>query len=183
MANAVKILYPDAKLGIGPAIENGFYYDFDIPGGIKEEDLEKIEELMQKDITDNHLFILEEWSAQEAIDFFQKKGEKYKVELIKDLGEDRVSVYKHGDFIDLCKGPHVESTGKVKFFKLLSISGAYWRGLESNPQLVRIYGTAFATKDDLKKYLQNLEEAKKRDHRKLGRELESSWRRPGFLSS
>jgi threonyl-tRNA synthetase len=172
MANAVQKLYPDAKLGIGPAIENGFYYDFDIPGGIKEEDLEKIEKLMQKDVVSNHLFTLEEWSAQEAIDFFQKKGEKYKVELMNDLGQDKVSIYKHGDFTDLCRGPHVESTGKVKHFKLLSTSGAYWRGLESNPQLVRIYGTAFATKEELEKHLQNLEEAKKRDHRKLGKELE-----------
>jgi len=172
MANAVQELYPDAKLGIGPAIENGFYYDFDIPGGIKEEDLKKIEKLMQKDIGNNHLFTLEEWDAQEAINFFQKKGEKYKVELINELGEDKVSIYKHGSFTDLCKGPHVESTGKVKFFKLLATSGAYWRGLESNPQLVRIYGTAFASKDELKKHLQNLEEAKKRDHRKLGKELD-----------
>ena len=172
MANAVKKLYPNAKLGIGPAIEGGFYYDFDIPGGIKEEDLEKIEKLMQKDCSENHRFIQEEWKTAEAIDFFKKKGENYKIELINDLGEDKVSIYKHGSFVDLCKGPHLESTGKIKHFKLLSTSGAYWRGLETNPQLVRIYGTVFPTKDELKKHLQNLEEAKKRDHRKLGKELE-----------
>ncbi|MCQ9205147.1 MAG: threonine--tRNA ligase [Omnitrophica bacterium] len=172
MASAVKKLYPQAKLGIGPAIENGFYYDFDIPSGISEEDLGKIEALMNKQIKEDFHFTQEEWASNQAIDFFQKQGEKYKVELIKDLGQDKVSVYKHNGFLDLCKGPHVGSTKQVKYFKLLSTSGAYWRGSENNPQLVRIYGTAFLSKDELKNHLKNLEEAKKRDHRKLGRELE-----------
>jgi len=173
LASAVKKLYPKAKLGIGPAIENGFYYDFDIPGGgLSEEDLPKIEKLMREEVGANLGFDCQEQDAKKAIDFFKKQGEKYKVELIKELGTDKVSIYKHGEFTDLCKGPHLETTGKVKYFKLLSVSGAYWKGQEGNPQLLRIYGTAFYTKDELNKHLKNLEEAKKRDHRKLGKELE-----------
>jgi len=173
LASAVKKLYPKAKLGIGPAIENGFYYDFDISGeGISEEDLPKIEKLMREEVKANLAFSCQEQDAKTAIDFFKKQGEKYKVELIKELDEDKVLIYKHGEFADLCKGPHVESTGKVKHFKLLSVSGAYWKGEEGNPQLLRIYGTAFSTKDELNKHLKNLEEAKNRDHRKLGKELE-----------
>lgn len=171
MAGAVKKLYPQVKLGIGPAIEDGFYYDFDIAGGIKEEDLGKIEQIMKEVAGKNHSFTHQEQPACEAIDFFQNQGEEYKVELIKELGQEKVSIYKHDDFVDLCKGPHLASTGKLKYFKLLSTSGAYWKGLESNPQLTRIYGTAFFTKEDLDSYLKNLEEAKKRDHRKLGKEL------------
>jgi len=172
MASVVKKLYPEAKLGIGPAIENGFYYDFDIPGGISEEDLAEIETKMKAEIKAKHPFVCQEIDAKAAIELFEKQGEKYKVELIKDLNQDKVSIYKHGDFTDLCKGPHIESTGQAKHFKLLSVSGAYWKGEESNPQLLRIYGTAFFTKDELYKHLKNLEEAKKRDHRKLGKELE-----------
>ncbi len=172
LASAVKKLYPKVKLGIGPAIENGFYYDFDIPGGLSEEDLPKIEKLMREEVRANLGFDCQEQDAKKAIDFFEKQGEKYKVELIKELGTDKVSIYKHGEFTDLCKGPHLETTGKVKYFKLLSVSGAYWKGQEGNPQLLRIYGTAFSTKDELNKHLKNLEEAKKRDHRKLGKELE-----------
>lgn len=171
MAGAVKKLYPQVKLGIGPAIEDGFYYDFDIAGGIKEEDLGKIEQIMKEVAGKNHSFTHQERPACEAIDFFQNQGEEYKVELIKELGQEKVSIYKHDDFVDLCKGPHLASTGNLKYFKLLSTSGAYWKGLESNPQLTRIYGTAFFTKEDLDSYLKNLEEAKKRDHRKLGKEL------------
>lgn len=171
MAKAVKKLFPQAKLAIGPAIDDGFYYDFDIPEGIKDEDFVKIELLMQEDIKENNPFIKEDWSKDKAIEFFRQQGEVYKVELINDLGADTVSVYKHGDFIDLCKGPHVNSTKEVKFFKLLSTSGAYWRGDEKNPQLVRIYGTCFFTKEDLDKHLARLEEIKKRDHRTLGRQL------------
>lgn len=176
MASALKKLYPKAKLGIGPAIENGFYYDFDIPSGIKEDDLAKIEKLMNEEIKNNYPFLHEEWPIKKAQDFFKKQGEGYKLELIEELAEDKsqnnkVSIYKHNDFIDLCKGPHVESTAKVKHFKLLSTSGAYWRGDEANPQLTRIYGTVFLTQKDLDKHLDNLEEAKKRDHRKLGKEL------------
>ena len=123
MASAVKKLYPQAKLGIGPAIENGFYYDFDIPSGLREEDLEKIEELMKEEIKADLAFVHEQWPTSKAIDFFKDKKERYKVELIKELGEEKVSIYKHNDFIDLCKGPHLESTGKLKHFKLLTISG------------------------------------------------------------
>ena len=172
MASAVKKLYPDVKFAIGPAIENGFYYDFDIPGGIKEDDLGKLEKLMKKEINQNHFFEYEEWSKEKAITFFNNIGEKYKVELINELEVDKVSIYKHNDFVDLCKGPHVKSTDKVKHFKLLSTSGAYWKGVDTNPQLIRIYGTVFSSKEELDKYLENLEEAKKRDHRKLGKELE-----------
>ena len=172
LASAVKKLYPKAKLGIGPAIGSGFYYDFDIPGGISEEDLPKIEKLMREEVKENLSFDYQEQDAKKAIGFFKKQGEKYKVELIKELDTDKVSIYKHGQFSDLCKGPHVKSTGQVKHFKLLSVSGAYWKGQEGNPQLLRIYGTAFFTKDELYKHLKNLEEAKKRDHRKLGKELE-----------
>ncbi|UCC95196.1 MAG: threonine--tRNA ligase [Candidatus Omnitrophota bacterium] len=171
MASAVKRLYPETKLGIGPSIENGFYYDFDIPGGIKEEDLAKIEKLMTEEIRKDYPFIHEEWSAEKAIDFFQTQKESYKIELIRELGQEKVSIYKHNNFVDLCRGPHIASTGKVVSFKLLSTSGAYWRGIGTNPQLVRIYGTAFSSKKELDTYLGTLEEAKKRDHRILGRDL------------
>ena len=171
LASAVKKLYPKAKLGIGPAIADGFYYDFDIPGGISEEELVKIEKLMQEEAKKAYPFLGQEQDSKEAEEFFAKQGESYKVELIKELGTDKVFIYKHGEFVDLCKGPHVASTGEVKHFKLLSISGAYWKGKESNPQLLRIYGTAFAAKKELDEHLKNLEEAKKRDHRKLGKEL------------
>ena len=172
LASAVKKLYPKAKLGIGPAIADGFYYDFDIPGGILEEALAKIEELMREEVKKDYPFLSQERNAKEAEEFFGKQDEKYKLELIKELGTDKVFIYKHGGFVDLCKGPHVASTGEVKYFKLLSISGAYWRSHEANPQLLRIYGTAFATKQELDEHLKNLEEIKKRDHRKLGKELE-----------
>lgn len=174
LASAVKRLYPGAKLGIGPAIATGFYYDFDISEGLKEEDLAKIEKIMKEEVKGNHPFTHQEISIDEALKLFKEKGEKYKVELVEELAkeQDKVSVYKHNDFIDLCKGPHVGFTKQSKNFKILSISGAYWKGDEKNPQLIRIYGTVFSTKQELDEYLANLEEAKKRDHRKLGRELE-----------
>jgi threonyl-tRNA synthetase len=171
LASAVKKLYPEAKLGIGPAIEEGFYYDFDIPGGLSEEDLPKIEELMEEEIKSGLPFVQKDLSKEEAIDFFKKKGEIYKIELIKDLEKGRVSTFQHNDFIDLCKGPHLKDTGPLKNFKLLSVSGAYWRGSQENAQLSRVYGTVFPDRKSLKKYLNRLEEAKKRDHRKLGKEL------------
>jgi len=171
MASAVKKLYPEAKLGIGPAIENGFYYDFEIPQGLTDADLGRIEQVMREDINKDHPFIHEEWSSAQAAEFFEQHKEPYKVELIKDLASPTVSIYKHGDFVDLCKGPHVVSSGAARNFKLLSISGAYWYGLESNSQLVRIYGTVFFSKEELDTYLKNLEEAKRRDHRLLGKEL------------
>ncbi|MDD3296284.1 MAG: threonine--tRNA ligase [Candidatus Omnitrophica bacterium] len=171
MASAVKKIYPEAKLGIGPSIENGFYYDFYIPQGVKEEDLSRIEELMREEVSADYPFVHEEWPKDKALDFFKSHGEAYKVELIKELAQEKVSIYKHAGYVDLCRGPHVGSTGKVKHFKILSTSGAYWRGMESNAQLVRIYGTAFETAKELRIYLDNLQEAKKRDHRKLGKEL------------
>jgi len=169
LASAVKKIYPQAKLGIGPATEEGFYYDFDAP--LKEEDLPQIERIMKEIIEKDYSFIKEEWSKEEARKFFKEEGEIYKLELIEEIKEEKVSIYKHADFIDLCKGPHVNSTGEVRYFKLLSIAGAYWRGKESNPQLKRIYGTAFFTQEELDEFLKKLEEAKKRDHRILGRRL------------
>jgi len=171
MASCVKKLYPFAKLGIGPSIENGFYYDFEIPQGLKEEDLVKIEELMKEEVNKNYPFIQEVWKSSDAIEFFSKRNETYKVELIKELNQEQVSIYRHNDFVDLCKGPHLNSTSEVKYFKLLSISGAYWKGDQNNPQLIRIYGTAFFSKEELDNYINILEESKKRDHRLLGREL------------
>ncbi|NSW89624.1 MAG: threonine--tRNA ligase [Firmicutes bacterium] len=173
MAQAVKRLYPDVKLAIGPSIDTGFYYDFDTEKPFSVEDLEKIEEEMKKIIKED--FTIERFTLpkDEAIKFMEEKGEPYKVELIKDLPEgEEISFYKQGEFIDLCAGPHVPSTGKIKAFKLLSVAGAYWRGNEKNKMLQRIYGTSFPKKSQLDEYLFRLEEAKKRDHRKLGRELD-----------
>jgi len=172
MAEAVKHLYPEAKVTIGPAIENGFYYDFDYPPGFTPEALEKIEQEMKKIISQDEQFQRQEISKKEAQELFQSLNETYKLEILKEIPEEKVSIYKNGDFIDLCRGPHIESTGKIKTFKLLSVAGAYWKGDERNPMLQRIYGTAFFNKKDLDKYLKQLEEAKKRDHRRLGRELD-----------
>jgi threonyl-tRNA synthetase len=172
MASAVKRLYPQAKLGIGPAIEDGFYYDFDIEGGIREEDLPKIEGVMKKIIAENHHFIHEEWDKKKAKKHFATHKEEYKLELIDEIDQELVSIYKHDDFIDLCKGPHVDSTGQLKHFRLLAVSGAYWRGDETQSQLTRIYGTVFFSQSELETYLQAREEAKKRDHRILGRALQ-----------
>ena len=173
LAQAVKRLYPEAKLAIGPAIENGFYYDFDVPAAFTPEDLGAIEKEMEKLSRENLALERFELPRAEAIAFMEEKGEPYKVELIRDLPEDAViSFYKQGDFVDLCAGPHVASTGKVKNCKLMNAAGAYWRGSEKNKMLQRIYGTAFEKKADLDAYLTALEEAKKRDHNKLGRELE-----------
>ena len=172
MAQAVKKLYPGVKLAIGPAIEDGFYYDFDSPQPFLEEDLARIEAEMSRIIKDNLKFERSSMKRDEAIKFFEKIGEQYKVELIRDLPEAEMTLYKDGDFIDLCKGPHIESTGQVKAFKLLSATGAYWRGSEKNKMLQRIYGTAFPTKEELVSYLKDKEEAEKRDHNKLGRMLE-----------
>lgn len=172
MAQAVKRLYPEARLAIGPAIEEGFYYDFDINHALNEEDLKKIEEEMQKIIQENLSIERKVLSKEEAKRLFSSRGEIYKVELLNDILDDEVSLYQQGEFIDLCRGPHVPSTGSIKAYKLLSVSGAYWRGKETNPMLQRIYGIAFDDENKLKDYLFRLEEAKKRDHRKLGKELE-----------
>ena len=172
LAQAVKRLWPEAKLAIGPAIDKGFYYDIDMEHTLTPEDLGKIEKEMSRIVKENLPITKSVMSRQEAIEFFESKNEDYKVELIEDLPEDAViSCYAQGEFIDLCAGPHVASTGKVKAFKLQSIAGAYWRGDEKNKMLQRIYGTAFEKKEDLDAYLHLLEEAAKRDHRKLGKEL------------
>lgn len=172
MAHAIKDLFPDAKLAIGPATEDGFYYDIDRETPFTSEDLEKIEKRMKEIIRKNSPFIRKDIAKTEAIELFKKMGEDYKVELLQEILDDSVSIYEEGGFIDLCRGPHLTKTGKVKAFKLLSIAGAYWRGDEKNKMLQRIYGTAFDSKDDLNSYLNFLEEVKKRDHRKLGRELD-----------
>jgi len=172
MAAAVVELFPETKVAIGPSIEDGFYYDFDRPTPFVPEDLVKIEEKMKEIVKAEHPFIRSEKSKQEATKYFKDKGEKYKVEIIEEIPAETVTFYQSGNFLDLCRGPHIPSTGEVKHFKLLSLAGAYWRGDEKRQQLQRIYGTAFFTKDELFKYLERLEEAKKRDHRKLGKELD-----------
>lgn len=173
LAQAVKRLYPEVKLAIGPAIDNGFYYDFEADFTFTPEMLEKIEAEIKKIIKEDHKLERFELPREEAINLMKEKKEDYKVELIEDLPEGEViSFYKQGDFTDLCAGPHVPSTGKVKAVKLLSLAGAYWRGDENNKMLQRIYGTAFTKKSELDEYLNMLEEAKKRDHRKLGKELD-----------
>lgn len=172
MAQAVKQLFPDVKVTIGPSIENGFYYDFDTDKPFTPEDLERIEKRMAELAASDVLVERSVMSATEAISFFEGQGEPYKKELIQDIGAETVSIYRQGDFADLCRGPHVPSTAKLKAFKLLSIAGAYWRGDEKNKMLQRIYGTAFTDKKELEAYLHRLEEAKRRDHRKIGRELD-----------
>ena len=172
MANAVKDLFPEVKLAIGPAIEDGFYYDFDLETPFSAEDLQKIEKRMQEIIKKSSPFIRKNMPKDEAVRFFKDKGEGYKVELLNDIADEEVTIYEEDGFVDLCRGPHLVRTSKVKAFKLLSVAGAYWRGNEHNKMLQRIYGTAFATKDELKAHLDFLEEVKKRDHRKLGRELD-----------
>ena len=172
MAQAVKALYPDAKITIGPTIENGFYYDFDVDVPFSDEILETIEQKMKELAKSGQEIHRQEMSASDAGKLFSDMGESYKVEIIEEIDpNDVISTYKQTDFTDLCRGPHVSNTAKIKHFKLLSTSGAYWRGDENNKMLQRIYGTVFASKDALKTHLNNLEEAKKRDHRKLGKEL------------
>lgn len=173
LAHAVKRLYPNAKLGIGPAIENGFYYDVEFEEPISSDDLDAIEKEMKNIVKERKPIQRREMTREEALQLFEEKGEKYKIELINDLPDDTViSCYEQNDFIDLCAGPHLSHTGMVKAFKLTGLAGAYWRGDERNPMLQRIYGTAFPSRERLDHYLNMLEEAKKRDHRKLGRELE-----------
>ena len=172
MAQAVKTLYPNAKFTIGPTIENGFYYDFDLDVSFSEDSLVLIENKMKELSKKNQEIFRYEVSASEAVSIFEKMGESYKVEIVGQINpEDTISLYKQSDFTDLCRGPHVSNTSKIKYFKLLSTSGAYWRGDEKNKMLQRIYGTVFSSKSLLKNHLRNLEEAKKRDHRKLGKEL------------
>ena len=174
MAEAVKILFPDVQITIGPPIENGFYYDFSKKDPFIPEDLIKIEKKMLEIINKNEPFIKEVWDRKKAIKHFEDQGEIYKTQIIKEIpNKDEISIYKQGNFLDLCKGPHSPSTGKIgKFFKLIKLAGAYWRGDSNNEMLQRIYGTAWTTKKDLDEYLKALEEADKRDHRKLGREMD-----------
>ncbi|MFZ0448265.1 MAG: threonine--tRNA ligase [Desulfatiglandaceae bacterium] len=171
MAMAVRELFPGVKVTIGPAIEDGFYYDFDFERPFREEDLPAIEEKMKEIVRENLPFERKELSSQEAMDYFQEQGEDYKVELIRDLGEENVSLYTHGSFTDLCRGPHLPSTGRIKAFHLIKVAGAYWRGDEKRPMLSRIYGVAFSDRKTMKSHLQKLEEAKKRNHAKLGPQL------------
>src|SRR5215467_9407882 len=172
MAQAVKRLFPAVRVAIGPAIEDGFYYDFAKAEPFTPEDLVKIEEVMHEIAAANLPFERQEMARDAAIRFFLERSEPFKVEILEGLDVPRVSLYQQGDFIDLCRGPHVSSTGQVKHFKLLSSSGAYWRGDEHNPMLQRIYGTAWLTQTELDAYLHQIEEAQKRDHRKLGSELD-----------
>ena len=173
LAHAVKSLWPKTKLGIGPSIEDGFYYDFDREAPFTPEDLDRIEERMHDITRKNYKFERLEITKKEALKLFKKMGEAYKVDLIKNIPDsDAVTIYKDGAFVDLCRGPHIESTGQIKAFKLLSVAGAYWHGIETNPMLQRIYGTAFETEEQVREYLILMEEAKKRDHRVLGKQLE-----------
>lgn len=171
MAQAVKRLYPNVQVTIGPAIKDGFYYDFDTDKPFTDEDLPKIEAEMKKIIKENIPVIRKIMTKKDAIEYFKKNNEPYKVEIIEDIDADTVSFYEQGDFIDLCRGPHVPSTGYLKAYKLMSVAGSYWRGDSNNKMLSRIYGTAFESKESLDNYLKKLKEAKERDHRKLGKEL------------
>jgi len=172
MAQAVMDLFPGTKLAIGPSIADGFYYDFDMSESLSPDDLPRIEERMHE-ITGMDLpLVRESWEREEAILFFRDQGQEYKVEMLEDIDEDRVTVYRQGDFLDLCRGPHLPSTGRLRNFRLLSLAGAYWRGDEHRPMLQRIYGTAFDNADDLDQYLDFLAEAERRDHRRLGRDLD-----------
>lgn len=184
MAQAVKRLFPEARLAIGPPIENGFYYDFDLPRPLTPEDLEKIAAEMRRIINEDYAFSRQEMDREEAIRFFRDRGETYKVEILEELDDPRPSLYQQGEFIDLCRGPHIPSTGRIKAFALRSVAGAYWRGDSKRPMLQRIYGTAFPTQEELDRYLEMLAEAERRDHRRLGRELDLfSFREeaPGFV--
>lgn len=171
MAQAVKRLYPNVQVTIGPAIKDGFYYDFDTDKPFTDEDLPKIEAEMKKIIKENIPVFRKIMTKKDAIEYFKKNNEPYKVEIIEDIDADTVSFYEQGDFIDLCRGPHVPSTGYLKSYKLMSVAGSYWRGDSNNKMLSRIYGTAFESKESLDNYLKKLKEAKERDHRKLGKEL------------
>lgn len=173
MAQAIKRLWPEAKLAIGPAIKDGFYYDVDLDHKITDDDLKKIQKEMKKIIKANYPLEKSILSRDKALELMRQKGEDYKVELINDLPSDEeISFYTQGEFIDLCAGPHVESTGNIKAIKLMSVAGAYWRGNEKNKMLQRVYGTAFSSQEELQEYIDRIEEAKKRDHRKIGKEMD-----------
>lgn len=171
MAEAIQEMFPDAHFAIGPAIEDGFYYDFDLPRALTPEDLPEIERRMQRIIGEKYPFVRDRWPREKALEYFRDKGQVYKVEIIENLPDPEVGMYQQGNFLDLCRGPHVEHTGQIGPIKLMRVAGAYWRGDERRPMLQRIYGTAWFTQEELDQYLWRLDEAMKRDHRKLGREL------------
>jgi threonyl-tRNA synthetase len=171
MAEAVLEIFPDAKLAIGPAIEDGFYYDLDLPRPLTPEDLPDIEQRMRRIIAGNYPFIRDRWPREKALQYFRERGQVYKVEIIENLSDAEVGIYQQDTFLDLCRGPHVSNTGEIGPVKLMRVAGAYWRGDEHRPMLQRIYGTAWFNQEELDQYLWRLEEAQKRDHRKLGREL------------
>jgi len=171
MAEAVQEIFPDAKFAIGPAIEDGFYYDFDLPRALTPDDLPDLENRMKRIIAGNFPFLRDRWPREKALEYFRNKGQDYKVEIIENLPDEEVGIYQQSQFLDLCRGPHVENTGQIGPIKLMRVAGAYWRGDEHRPMLQRIYGTAWSNQEELDQYLWRLEEAQKRDHRKLGREL------------
>ncbi|MEA1964267.1 MAG: threonine--tRNA ligase [Candidatus Aerophobetes bacterium] len=172
MAQAVKRIFPQAKLGIGPSIKDGFYYDFDLEGDLLSKNLSRVEKEMERIIKEKLPFKRRIVEKKEAEKIFKQREESYKLEILNQIKDDEVSLYQQGEFVDLCRGPHLEDTGEVKFFRLLSLAGSYWRGKEENPMLSRIYGTSFFKEGELKKYLRQIEEAKKRDHRKIGKDLD-----------
>ncbi|HEX9036331.1 MAG TPA: threonine--tRNA ligase [Ktedonobacterales bacterium] len=171
MAEAIQELFPGVKFAIGPAIEDGFYYDMELPRPLTPDDFPAIEERMRQSVSANHPFEQTKWSRAKALKYFREKDQPYKVEIIDNLPDAQVGIYQQGPFLDLCRGPHVESTGQLGPFKLMRVAGAYWRGDEHRPMLTRVYGTAWSTQEELDNYLWQLEEARKRDHRKIGREL------------
>jgi threonyl-tRNA synthetase len=171
MAEAVQEIFPDARFAIGPAIEDGFYYDFDLPRALTPDDLPEIEQRMARIVAGKYPFKRDRWAREKALEYFRDKGQIYKVEIIENLPDAEVGIYQQNNFLDLCRGPHVENTGQIGPFKLMRVAGAYWRGDEHRPMLQRLYGTAWFTQEELDQYLWRLEEAQKRDHRKLGREL------------
>lgn len=174
MADAVMMMFgkENVKLAIGPSIADGFYYDFELPEPLSAERLGEIEELMRKIVAEDTPFEEQKLSREDAYELFEQLGQRFKLELLEEIEDERVTIYRHGDFVDLCRGPHIPSTGRLKHYRLLSVAGAYWRGDERNPMLVRVYGTAFFKKSQLDEYLVRLEEAKKRDHRLLGKQLD-----------
>lgn len=172
MAEAVQEIFPTARFAIGPAIENGFYYDMELPRSLTPEDLPLIEAGMRQSIAAAHPFIQSKWPRKQALAYFREHDQPYKVEIIEELPDSEVGIYQQGSFLDLCRGPHVENTSQLGPFKLMNIAGAYWRGNEHRPMLQRIYGTMWNTQEELDRYLWQIEEARKRDHRKVGRELE-----------
>ncbi|HEU5200860.1 MAG TPA: threonine--tRNA ligase [Ktedonobacterales bacterium] len=172
MAEAVQSIFPDAKFAIGPAIEDGFYYDMELPRALSPEDFPEIERRMAESIAKNHPFVQSKWPRDKALQYFKERSQQYKVEIIESLPDAEVGIYQQGPFLDLCRGPHVESTGQIGPVKLMRVAGAYWRGDEHRPMLQRLYGTAWFSQEDLDAYLERLEEAKRRDHRKLGKDLD-----------